>query len=160
DLERIGGFAAIAEYIADDYQLSARIRTLGLGVLMSRYVVETSLPDETWASVWRHQVRWARTIRVSRGDGYAGLPVTFATLWSMVLAGAGLWWAAAVVFGLRLAAGLAAIRVLGDRQSLRNAWLIPFRDLGAVVVWAAGLFGKDVVWRGRRLKLTRDGRIT
>ncbi|HWR53605.1 MAG TPA: glycosyltransferase, partial [Bryobacteraceae bacterium] len=29
DLERIGGFPAIAEYIADDYQLSARIRSLG-----------------------------------------------------------------------------------------------------------------------------------
>lgn len=160
DLERIGGFGTIADFIADDYQLSARIRSLGLGVLMSRYVVETSLPDETWASVWNHQVRWARTIRVSRGDGYSGLPVTFATLWAVVIACAGLWWAAATVFGLRLAAAFAAMAVLKDRQSLRNAWLIPLRDLGAVAVWAAGLLSKDVVWRGRRLKLSPDGRIT
>lgn len=160
DLGRIGGFAAISEYIADDYQLSARIRQLGLGVLMSRYVVETSLPDETWASVWRHQVRWARTIRVSRGDGYAGLPVTFATLWAILLACAGLWLAAGALFGIRLAAAFTAIAVLRDRQSLRNGWLIPLRDLAAVAVWAAGLLSKDVVWRGRRLKLSRDGRIT
>ncbi len=155
DLARIGGFTALADYLADDYQLSRRI---GLPVRMSRCVVETSLPDASWASVWRHQVRWARTIRVSRGGGYLGLPVTFATLWSLLLAAAGHWWAAAALFTLRAAAGLVTARlVLGD--TLRYAWLMPLRDLAAVAVWAAGLFGSEVVWRDRRIRLSRDGRI-
>jgi ceramide glucosyltransferase len=159
DLARAGGFAAIADYIADDYQLSRRIRSLGLKVHMARCVVETSLPDAGWASVWRHQVRWARTIRVSRGDGYIGLPVTFATLWSMALAAAGGWGFAAGLLGLRMAAGIAGCLAMEDRESLRLTWLIPVRDLAGVAVWAAGLFGNWVVWRDRRLRLGRDGRI-
>ncbi len=159
DLAKIGGFAAIGDYIADDYQLSRRIRESGKTVVFSKCVVETSLPDASWLSVWRHQVRWARTVRVSRGGGYAGLPVTFATVWAAALAAAGLWWAAAGVFALRLAAGLAGSLVLGDRDSLRSLWLVPARDAAAVAVWAAGLFGREVVWRDRVLSLRRDGRI-
>ncbi len=159
DLERIGGFEAIADYIADDYQLGQRISGLGMRVELSRHAVETSLPDADWASVWRHQVRWARTIRVSRGAGYAGLPVTFATLWAAALAAAGMWWAAAAVLALRFASGAAGAAALGDSASLRNILLLPARDVFAAAVWAAGLFGSEVEWRGRRLRLTRDGRI-
>ena len=46
-----------------------------------------------WRDVWPHQVRWARTIRVSKFAGYLGLPVTFATVWALVAAcaGDGIW---------------------------------------------------------------------
>lgn len=159
DLERIGGFASIADYIADDYQLGRRISDLGMRVELSRHVVETSLPDADWASVWRHQVRWARTIRVSRGGGYLGLPATFATLWAAALAAAGMWWWAAGVMAVRFASAAAGAAALGDRASLRNMWLLPARDVFAAAVWAAGLFGSQVEWRGRRLRLRRDGRI-
>lgn len=160
DLERIGGFARIADYIADDYQLSRRIRELGMRVELSRYVVETSPPEGGWAAVWRHQVRWARTIRVSRGGGYLGLPVTFATLWAAALAAAGMWWWAAGVIAMRLASAMAGAVALADRASLRYIWLLPVRDIFAAAVWAAGLAGREVEWRGKRLKLRRDGRIT
>jgi ceramide glucosyltransferase len=160
DLARIGGFAAIADYIADDYQLSRRISALPRRVVISDCVVETSLPDARWGQMWRHQLRWARTIRLSRGGGYAGLPIANATLWALLLAAGGLWQAALALFALRLAAGLVtAVGVLGDRQSLAYAFLIPFRDLAGLAIWAAGLFGSTVVWRDARLKLDREGRI-
>ncbi len=160
DLERIGGFAAIADYIADDYQLSRRIRGLGLRVVISKCVVETSVPDSGWADMWRHQLRWARTIRLSRGGGYLGLPLTNATMWAALLALAGAWWWAAALFGLRLVSGLfTAVFVLGDRRTLRDAFLIPFRDLAGLAIWAGGLFGSKVVWRDARLRLDREGRI-
>ncbi|MGD0201749.1 MAG: bacteriohopanetetrol glucosamine biosynthesis glycosyltransferase HpnI [Bryobacteraceae bacterium] len=160
DLERIGGFGAIADYIADDYQLSRRITALGRRVAVSSCVVETWLPETTWAGVWRHQLRWARTIRLSRGGGYAGLPLANATLWAVLLAAAGLWWAALALFALRLAAGLTtAAGVLHDRAALRDAWMIPLRDLAGLALWAGGLFGSEVLWRGLRLKLDREGRI-
>ena len=153
DLARAGGFAAIADYIADDYQLSRRIRGLGLKVHIARCVVETSLGAPSWTAVWRHQVRWARTIRVSRGGGYLGLPVTNATLWAIVL---GNW----PLLGVRLLAGvLAGAAVLRDRNALRYAWLIPLRDLGGLAVWLAGLFGSEVHWRDVTLRLDRQGRI-
>lgn len=160
DLDRIGGFAAIADYIADDYQLSRRIRDLGLRVVISKCVVETSVPDTGWADMWRHQLRWARTIRLSRGGGYLGLPLTNASLWAALLALAGEWWWAAALFGLRLVSGLfTAVCVLRDRRTARDAFLIPFRDLAGLGIWAGGLFGSTVVWRDARLRLDHEGRI-
>jgi len=159
DLERAGGFAAIADYLPDDYLLSRRIRDLGLKVVVSTLAVETWLGDRTWGEVWRHQLRWARTIRVSRGGGYKGLWVTHATFWALALGAAGWWWAAAPLFAMRLAAGLAAAVALGDRRTLRDFYLVPLRDLWGVALWACGLFGSEVEWRGLRLRLDREGRI-
>ncbi|MEZ5363447.1 MAG: glycosyltransferase [Bryobacterales bacterium] len=42
DLERIGGFGAIREYLADDYQLGARIAAVGKRAVLSTSVVETT----------------------------------------------------------------------------------------------------------------------
>ncbi len=160
DLEQIGGFEAIRDYIADDYQLSRRIRALGRRVVISRCVVETSVPEAGWSGMWSHQLRWARTIRLSRGGGYAGLPIANATLWAVLLAAAGAWPAALALFALRLAAGLTtAAGVLRDRRALGDAILIPFRDLAGLAIWACGLFGSKVVWRDTRLELNREGRI-
>src|SRR5439155_16142819 len=91
DLDRIDGFAAIADYLADDYQLGKKLHSLGLQNCISEVVVTTRLSGGTWGSAWRHQLRWARTIRISRGAGYAGLPVTFATLWVLLASTCGLW---------------------------------------------------------------------
>ena len=63
ELKRIGGFEAIGDYLADDYQLGRRIRELGYRIVLASTVVETRLSDESWRQVWRHQLRWSRTIR-------------------------------------------------------------------------------------------------
>lgn len=161
DLARTGGFAALLEYLADDYQLGRRISRLGLRVVLSEQVVETHLRDQTWAQVWRHQLRWARTIRVSRTGGYYGSLVTQATLWALVAGAAGQWGTAAAVMTLRLAAGLlVGIRILGDRNVARWWFLMPVRDLAGFAVWLAGGVGSTVEWRGRRLRLDPGGRIT
>jgi ceramide glucosyltransferase len=159
DLERIGGFAAVADYLADDYQLGHRIHALGLKCVLSDVVVETHLGGG-WRQVWAHQVRWARTIRVSRFGGYLGLPVTNATLWAVVCALFGRLDLAAALLGLRLVMALTAgWGVLRSRDVLLLWWLTPVRDLCGFAVWATGLFGHSVVWRGRRLGLDREGRI-
>ena len=159
-LEQIGGFASIAEYIADDYQLGKRISGLGLKVELSKVVVETSLSANSWSEVWHHQLRWARTIRVSRGGGYAGLPFTNASLWALVAMAAGWWWTAAALLGARLLMALiAGVGVLHCPLTARYWFLIPFRDLWGLGVWFAGLLGRDVVWRDRTLRLNRDGTI-
>ncbi|MEZ5404434.1 MAG: bacteriohopanetetrol glucosamine biosynthesis glycosyltransferase HpnI [Bryobacteraceae bacterium] len=161
DLEAIGGFAAISHFIADDYQLARRITQLGRRVHLSRTVVETTLGDATWEGVWRHQVRWARTIRVSRG-AYVGLPVTFATVWALAawLGAPGLRDLAAGLIALRMAVAFAAgWIVLRSTLVLWYPFLVPFRDFWGVAVWAAGLFGNKVRWRDRSIVLRRDGRI-
>jgi ceramide glucosyltransferase len=105
-------------------------------------------------------LRWARTIRMSRGGGYLGLPLSNATLWSVALALAGFPWAALALFAVRLLAGLVVgAGVLQDRRTLPDFFLVPLRDLWGAALWAGGLFGATVVWRGFRLRLSRDGRI-
>jgi ceramide glucosyltransferase len=147
DLTRIGGFEATQDYLADDYQLGHRIHGLGLKCVLSDILVETHLGG-SWSDVWQHQVRWARTIRVSKFWGYLGLPVTFAMFWALVC---GSW----PLLALRMVAALIAAR----KHDLRLFYLIPLRDLFGVAVWITGLFGNSVVWRGRRLRLDRQGRI-
>jgi ceramide glucosyltransferase len=159
DLDRIGGFTAIADYLADDYQLGRRIHALGLKCVLSDMIVETHLGGG-WREVWAHQVRWARTIRMTKFSGYLGLPVTNATLWAAIAAACGRWDLAAALLAERmLMAFAAAWFMMRSREVVRLLWLIPARDLFGFAVWLAGLFGNSVVWRGERLQLDRQGRI-
>jgi len=159
-LRQAGGFEAIFDYLADDYQLGRHIHERGGHILFSPVIVETHLGEGSFADVWRHQVRWSRTIRVSRPAGHFGYVVTHATLWSLVAIAAGAWWAAVPALGLRMAAGVwIGAGILRDRAVLRDFWLIPCRDLLGFAIWVAGLVGDSVEWRGLRLRLRPDGRI-
>ncbi len=160
DLDSAGGFAAIAGYIADDYQLGARIHRLGRKNLVSKTVVVTNLQAPSWREIWNHQLRWARTIRVSRGAGYAGLPVTCASLWALLAALHGDFKIAAALLALRfMVAFVCGWFLLRSRDVLRYFWLIPLRDLFGLAVWAFGMFGRRVEWRGKTLELDAEGRI-
>lgn len=158
ELDAIGGFASIREFLADDYQLGERISRLGKTVVMSDTVVETNLGDIGWRGVWTHQLRWSRTIRVSRPGGYFGYLVTHATFWCGVAALCGYPWLALAGVTMRLFAAAAALRRLGVRQSIPFVNVL-LRDLFGFAVWCAGLFGNEVEWRGERFRLLRDGRI-
>jgi ceramide glucosyltransferase len=159
-IRQIGGFEAVEDYIADDYQLGARVAALGYKVALATTVVETDLGGEDWGEVWRHQLRWSRTIRVSRPAGYFGYVVTHATLWALVAVAAGAWRTALAVLAVRMAAGVTvSAAVLGERRILSDFWLIPMRDLWGFAVWAGGLFGDTVQWRDKTLRLSRDGKI-
>ena len=132
----------------------------GLRIVFAPVVVETGLGAECWAQAWRHQLRWSRTIRVSRPAGYYGYVVTQATLWSLVAFAGRQWWAGGIALAIRVIAGVVVgAGILNDRKTLRDFWLIPLRDLFGFAVWLGGAFGHNVDWRGSRLRLDRDGRI-
>jgi ceramide glucosyltransferase len=165
DLEAIGGFEALLDYLADDYEIGRRIAACGKRVELSAGTVTTFLPAYTLRQFFQHQLRWSRTIRDARRWGYAGLLFTFGLPWALMtlLAARGAAWAW-LLFGLTLAARLAiglvaAIVVLDDRQPLRNIFLLPLRDLTAPFVWAASFMGNRVHWRGDVFDL-KDGRLT
>ncbi len=160
DLEKIGGFEAISDYLADDYQLGCHLHALGRRNVIARPIVTTTLSAATWSAAWRHQVRWSRTVRLSRTGGYIGLPVTFATLWALLAVCCGLPAVAATLLLLRLVMAVTAgYGVLRSPDVLKYFYLIPFRDLYTVAIWSAALFGNTVEWGGKILKLDRNGRI-
>ena len=159
DFAKAGGFRGISDYIADDYQLGKRISALGKKVWLSHVVVETQLSGETFADVWAHQLRWARTIRLARG-AYIGLPFTNASIWAAALLILGAWPWAVALLALRLLVGiLAGWFVLRSKIVLRYWFLMPFRDLWGFAIWLAGMRGNEVLWRDQRLRLDGDGRI-
>ena len=164
DLQKIGGFESFVDYLADDYELGKRIAALGLQVELSDAIVATHLPAYSFAGFFSHQLRWARGMRDARPGGYFGLLFTFAFLWvllALVAASGAAWvW---VVLGISLLLRLTVALIVGktvlnDQQLLRHLWLLPVRDLMAVVVWVASFAGHTVTWRGDRFEL-KNGRL-
>ncbi len=164
DLAAIGGFESFLDYLADDYELGCRIAASGKRLELSVATVATFLPAYTLLQFWQHQLRWSRTIRDARRWGYMGLMFTFGVPWALatLIAARGAAWAwalLALTLGARLLVGLgSALAALHDRQALRNIFLLPLRDLIAPLLWAAGLMGNRIHWRGDDFYL-RDGRL-
>lgn len=164
DLAQIGGFESLVDYLADDYELGARIAGLGRKVIVSEVVVDHYLPNYTFGEFVKHQMRWARAIRDSRKLDYVGLAATFGVPWAMltVLFARGATWAWGLL-AITLAARwtLAAVmteRVLRQRLGVFEYLLISVRDVVALFVWLASFAGHTIHWRGLEFRL-RNGKL-
>ena len=164
ELNRIGGFRSMVDFLADDYELGRRIAGLGRKILLSEIVVETRLPAYDMRDFLGHQLRWARGVRDARRSGYIGLVSTFGIAWALLAvlaAGASPWsWLVlAAMLLLRSALGFVVCRsVLQDEEGVERLWLLPMRDLIAAAVWIASFTGHTVTWRGDRFQL-KNGRL-
>jgi ceramide glucosyltransferase len=164
ELHSVGGFEALVDYLADDYQLGQRLSQKRLEGYLSEVVVETFLPAYSWRGFFDHQLRWARSVRDSRGWGYLGVALTFGVPWALLglVVARAAWWSWGVLgFTLLLRmvmAWVVGIRVAKDQQVLRWFWLIPLRDVAALFIWVAGYLGTTVVWRGDRFNL-KQGKL-
>src|SRR5277367_2110276 len=170
DLEAVGGFDTLLDYLADDYELGRRIAATGKRVEIGIPVVSTFLPAYTLKEFFRHQLRWSRTIRDARRWGYTGLLFTFGLPWALLTlvvarGAAWAWVLLAMTLAARVAVGFAsAVIVLGERRSflaipVLDIPLLVLRDLIAPLVWAASFLGNRIYWRGDVFQL-KDGRLT
>ena len=164
-IETIGGFEALAPYLADDYMIGNLVRKAGLPVKLSRCVVETVLSKLSISDFVRHQIRWARGIRACSPWGHTGSLITNGTVLSFLyfalsgFSGFGLFVFASVV-ALRLGmAWMVGVRRLGDKILRYNLLLVPLRDFFSLFIWSAALFGKRVEWRGRVFRLEENGKL-
>jgi ceramide glucosyltransferase len=163
-LEAIGGLMPLADYLADDYQLGARIAAKGFEVVLSREVVETSVPAYAFPEFLAHQLRWARTVRDARPPGYFGIVFTYGLAWALlnvVASGASLESLALLSIAVAARAAVAllvGVELLGDRQVLRDLWLLPARDLVMLGIWAWSYAGTTVHWRGDEFTI-KDGKL-
>lgn len=165
DLDRIGGFAVIADYLGDDYQLGYRISGLGLRVHLSHYVVACVVGATTFRDQWEREVRWIRNARVARPREYPLILLTFTTPLAVALvlvtgfAGPAISALVASVV-LRWLVGWLVTGFTGDIEARRAMFWLPLRDMLTVLVWSAGAVGRRVVWRGEEFLLLPDGRMT
>ncbi|HZY60952.1 MAG TPA: glycosyltransferase, partial [Edaphobacter sp.] len=72
-LAKAGGLEPLTEYLADDYELGARIAAAGYRVELCSEIVDTTVPAYSFRGFCDHQLRWARSTRDSRRLGYLGL---------------------------------------------------------------------------------------
>ena len=162
-LKRIGGFAALGDYLADDYQLGWQINQAGFQVKLLPCVVETVNPRLSLRDYLAHQLRWARTYRVCRPLGYFAYGITHTLVVSLALALASNmapWALGLAAATLALRGGLAwcsEVVCLGGTLTLPALLLVPVKDLLAFFLWLSSFLGNKVVWKGRRFRLTRDG---
>ncbi len=163
-LGKMGGFEAIADTLADDYELGHRITKAGGEVVLSREAVWTMYPAQTLRSFWDHQVRWARTVRLCRPLSYVGLLLTQGFPWSLLAALvaptkriAAFYLLAYLIlrFAMAWTVGIWGVR---DEFLRRKIWLVPLRDAIHFVVWLAS-FGSNRIRWGNIEYAIRKGRM-
>ena len=165
-LAGMGGFEALADCLADDYQLGQRFSRNGHHIALCPVVVECWDMPQTWVQVWKHQLRWARTIRVCQPVPYFFSILANAGWWSVVwLAVAGwsmswVWPGAGCLLGVRvwLARDLQR-RFTPDRPLVSPWWMPLLKDLAQVALWLSAYAGGNIEWRGRKMAVRRDGTL-
>ena len=164
-LERIGGFPALADYLADDYLLGNYAANEGLEVVLSDCVVEHVSGPDTFAAMLKHQLRWGRSTRISRPRGYRGLVLTYGTATALIallawdFSNFALWLLAATMSARFLPVFVIGVYGLKDRALARYFWLVPIRDLIAFGVWVVSLAGDEVEWRGVKFRVLPGGKL-
>ncbi len=160
-LAAIGGFEALVEQLADDYEMGARLHRAGYRVELVPEIVATSVPAYTFRGFADHQLRWSRSTRDSRRAGYLGLLFTYVLPWSLATvaaSGAALWSLSLFSLALLVRVFVAlniGVGLLRDGQVLRDLVLLPVRDVFGLIFWAWSYASDVVVWRGERFRLRR-----
>lgn len=164
-LADIGGFEALADYLADDYQLGNKVHLAGWKIMLDSCFVESMVKAESLASVLSRQLRWARTMRASRPGGYLAsgitLPFPGALLASMLAPSfsSGLL-AVTLLYAVRLSVTTVYSRTFARDNLLPGwLWLLPLRDMLGFCTWGLSFLGNRVEWRGARFKLRPGGTI-
>ena len=162
-LAAIGGFEALVDHLADDFQLGHRTALNGGRVELSPAVVECRSAPIGWVDVWLHQLRWARTIRVCRPGPYFLSILSNASLWPLLwfmaapsissLVGAG------TCLSLRMAAGIYLEGKLNRGWKPSSAGLAVVKDLLQIGIWAVSFTGRQVNWRGEEFQVEAEGKL-
>jgi ceramide glucosyltransferase len=162
-LMRIGGFPALSPFVADDAVLGAKIRALGQRVTLAATVPATTVAERGIGALFRHELRWARTIRAVAPFGFAVSIIQYPVFWALLTAA----FTAAAPWTLMLLLLAAMLRAVAGRdiETVMGAvrtpvWLPPLRDVMSVAVLLAAYAGDEVAWRGHVLNTQEDTHYT
>ncbi len=162
-LAEIGGFEVLNNQLADDYDLGRAIRGAGYTGEVAATPVVHQCTETSLAELWRHEMRWSRTIRMIDPAGFFGHSFTYATAWALL---------GCLCCGCSTISVAALLAVLAARLYVvhcvdvatgaraRNLWLMPVRDVFSFAVFLCASFGKTVTWRGRRFNVDRAGALS
>lgn len=177
DLDRIGGFPALADHLADDNVLGRRVAALGMRIALADTLVLTTVPEADVGALFRHELRWARTIRALEPAAFAASVLQYPLAWALLTTAlaACAWWSIGVFVIAWLLRAIAALRTDSALERLWSAeqgsddivalafnapvWLLPLRDVLSVAVMLASYGGRQVDWRGQSLRADTPPRL-
>ncbi|MBN8934858.1 MAG: bacteriohopanetetrol glucosamine biosynthesis glycosyltransferase HpnI [Rhizobiales bacterium] len=160
-LAAIGGFEAVADTLADDYEIGVLLARHGRPVAVLPFAVGHVCDDASFGQLWRHELRWAMTVRSIDPLGYIGWSVTHAFPLGLAALALGGGWPAVWLAGAALVCrGLLIFAIERGYGLPRHPyWLIPVRDLLSFAVFLAGFAARGVSWRGHRYTLESEGTL-
>jgi ceramide glucosyltransferase len=161
-LMRIGGFAAVADQLADDYAIGKAVRRAGLKVAVAPGLVAHASEEQSLGELVQHELRWARTIFTVDPIGYVGSGLTHAL--PLALIGAAL----RGFDGVGVAAVFCALvcRLFLKYRLTRqfelphpNYGLLFVRDILSFAIYLASFRTTRVAWRGQDFAVGRNGTL-
>jgi ceramide glucosyltransferase len=160
--DEIGGVTRFADHLADDFELGRAVRDLGYDFAAPPITVGHACPERSGLEVARHELRWARTLRLIDPLSYAGSvilhPFPFALASAVLLKGAPISLVAlALVCGARMFVMRQIDRFAGGDPGIWALW--PARDLLSAGIHLFAFLGKTVIWRGQAFRIDKDGRL-
>jgi ceramide glucosyltransferase len=177
-LAKVGGFAAFGNCLADDHQLGAAVRRLGLAVSISPMILEHVCSERTFSELVRHELRWARTHRYI-APAFVGTLLTYplplallalmldpgvactAILLAAVVCRSVVEFQVAQTLGSRavpvVRTGLYAVAAVPQMLGSRAAPIFwgAAREVLSFVILLASLLPGPIIWRGRRYRVVR-----
>jgi len=159
-LDRIGGFGALADTLADDHALGVAVRAEGYEVVTAPFLVGHHCFETSLLQLVRQQIRVARTIKSIYPLAYACTVITHP--WPLALIGLLLGSpAAALVVAAALLSRVMLCGCIEWRFDLprQNYWLLPLQDLVAFGIFVTSFFGATVHWRGADFRVSADGTL-
>ena len=158
-LAAIGGFQTVADCLADDYAIGDALAKRGEPVGLSPLGVGHVCTEASFAELWRHELRWALTVRSIDPLGYIGWTGSHAfPLATIALCLGGGWPALSLAVAAVMCRGLLLWAVERAYGLPRHPyWVIPLRDSCCPLRFSSGFVARDVSWRGHHYELMSEG---
>jgi ceramide glucosyltransferase len=162
-LARIGGFAPLRDELADDHRLGELVRKQGFAIRLSHYLPETRVSESSLKALWRHELRWARTVRGIAPIGFVGSIFTQPVAIAVIGAAATQFTlTSCVILAMSCLLRWASARVVAGALGLPgpSLTLLLARDCLSFGVFVASFFGRTVFWRDQHFRVDPGGRVT
>ena len=166
-LEKVGGFKALSNYLADDYMLGKLVSDLGYKIHLSHFIVENIVEEASLKDLVSHELRWARTLRRVEPVGYAFTFLTDTMVVSLIAAltiylnTGHIDWALIPILVVTIARTVLHYRTASIAGSNRagSVLLIPLRDCLTFCIRELSFTGNSIQWRNNSFNVDQAGLI-
>ena len=171
-LDNIGGFKELADYLAEDFHLGKKVFEAGHKLFLSDYIVDVTPESRGFVNFFKHQLRWAKTIKACRPIGYFfssffkyGIVSSLAYLLINLCPHTGT--SSAQALSVILFVTFLSVRIISaliiSRKITKNKkttlLFLPISDIISFIIWCTSFLGNKITWRGSKYLLKKGGKI-